>query len=206
MTISTELTLSTLQSVASLNSATSVATSSKPAQSAPSGSSAPAQLAADTYTASGATAGATTASATTSSQPGPETTLDGQTLAQNQTISADLDVRGALLQAGNYYVSPADQAWSTLTQSLASGNVAAAQTALTAYTQALPSDPSSLSSLTSPSTQFLSDLNTLGSALKSGDLTTAQTVFKTAQYDKPDNALGVVSLAHATGDTSVRPP
>jgi len=197
MAISADLTLSTLQSVASLNTVTAPAASPQSAQGAQAASSVPAQLAADTYTPSGAT----TSSATTNDQPGPETTLDGHTLAQNQVISADSDVRSALLQAGGWYVTPTDQAWSTLTQSLASGNVAAAQTALTNYTQALPTDPGSLSPLTSPSTQFLSDLATLGNALQSGDLTAARSDFQTAQYDKPTTNGSAYATAFDTGNT-----
>jgi len=183
MAISADLTLSTLQSVASLNTVTAPAASPQSAQGAQAASSVPAQLAADTYTPSGAT----TSSATTNDQPGPETTLDGHTLAQNQVISAVSDVRSALLQAGGWYVTPTDQAWSTLTQSLASGNVAAAQTALTNYTQALPTDPGSLA--------------TLGNALQSGDLTAARSDFQTAQYDKPTTNGSAYATAFDTGNT-----
>lgn len=198
MAISTDLTLSTLQSVASLNTVTVPATNPQPAQTASVVSSVPAQLAADTFTPSTAA----TSPANISNQSGPETTLNGHTLAQNQTISADLDVRLALLQAGNYYVTPTDQAWSALTQSLASGNVTAAQTALANYSQILPTAPEALSPLTAPSKQFLSDLSNLGNALQSGDLATAKAVFQTAQYDKPDNVAGAFAMAYDTGNTA----
>jgi hypothetical protein len=197
MAISTDLTLSTLQSVASLNTVIAQAANPQSTQSAASASSVPAQLATDTYTASGTTA----SPAATNDQPGPETTLDGHTLAQNQVISADLNVRLALLEAGGWYVTPTDQAWSALTQSLASGNVTAAQTALASYTKILPTAPEALSPLTSPSTQFLTDLSTLGSALQSGDLTAARSDFQTAQYDKPTNNGSAYATAYDTGNT-----
>jgi hypothetical protein len=198
MAISTDLTLSTLPSVASLNSVTAPAANAQSAQSAPSASPLSAGLAQDTY----AAGGATSSSAATSGHPAPlYTTLNGQTLAQNQVISADLDVREALLIAGTFYRTPTEQSLLTLTNSLASGDIAGAQTALATYIQILPTAPESLSPLTAPSTQFLNDLTNLGSALQSGDLASARSIFKTAQYDAPDNITGAFAVAYDTGNT-----
>ena len=178
--------------------------SSQSLQSQVTAGSAPAQLAPDTYTPGHAAAsGGSSAAQAITDQRGPETTLDGNTLAKDQVISASLNVRLALLQAEDSYHSSKDQAWSTLIQSLASGDIAGAQTALTAYTQALPTDPESLSPLTSPSAQFLDDLSTVGSALQSGNIAAARSEFQAAEYAAPDGATGVFSLAYDTGNTPV---
>lgn len=56
-----------------------------------------------------------------------------------------------------------------------------------------------MSSLTTPSAQFLKDLADLGTALNTGNLTDAQSVFKTTQNDQPDNMVETMSkvLANA---------
>jgi len=199
MTISGQLTVGTLQTIDSLNAVRSLATGQKAQQIPAATASVLAQLASDAYKPSETTASATQ---TAGNQPGPETTLDGRTLAQNQVISADLDVRLALLEATSNYTTPTDQAWSSLTHSLAAGDLAGAQTALTAYTQISPTAPESLSRLTAPYAQFLSDLKALGNDLQSGNLATARSDFQTAQYDHPNGVAGAYSTAYDGGNTS----
>jgi hypothetical protein len=92
-------------------------------------------------------------------------------------------------------VTPEQTAWGTLEQSLASGDVASAQSALNAYNQILPSSNLYMSSATTPSAQFLGDLTAVGSALASGDVTGAQAAFQTAQADHPQSVAAAVSSA-----------
>jgi hypothetical protein len=92
-------------------------------------------------------------------------------------------------------VTPEQTAWGTLEQSLASGDVSSAQSALNAYNQILPSSNLYMSSATTPSAQFLSDLTAVGSALASGDVTGAQAAFQTAQADHPESVAAAVSSA-----------
>jgi hypothetical protein len=92
-------------------------------------------------------------------------------------------------------VTPEQTAWGTLQQSLASGNASTAQSALSAYNQMLPSSNLYMSSATTPSAQFLSDLTAVGSALASGDLAGAQAAFQTAQGDHPESVAAAVSAA-----------
>jgi len=91
--------------------------------------------------------------------------------------------------------TPDQQAWSTLTQSMASGNLSSAQSALSAYTQALSTSTLYISPLTTPSAQFMSDLTKLGSALQSGNLGAAQSAFQSAQSAQPDNVAGAMGTA-----------
>ncbi len=67
------------------------------------------------------------------------------------------------------YVSPTQEAWQTLQQSLSSRDVSSAQTALTNYTQSLSKSNLDMSPLTTPTAQFLEDLTDLGSALSAGE-------------------------------------
>ena len=138
-----------------------------------------------------------------------------QQLADSQTISSDPDVRLTLTTAmGNSnYLDPMQQAWLGLNKSLATGeatiplgaqgtgDLAAAKSALDTYTQLLPSSSLYMSSLTTPSEKFLSDLKTLGNSINSGDLPAAQTAFRKAQIDAPDSIGGAFATANCTGDT-----
>lgn len=92
-------------------------------------------------------------------------------------------------------VTPEQTAWGTLEESLASGDVSSARSALNAYNQILPSSNLYMSSATTPSAQFLSDLTAVGSALASGDVTDAQGAFQAAQADHPESVAAAVSSA-----------
>jgi hypothetical protein len=84
-------------------------------------------------------------------------------------------------------VSASQQAFQSLQQSLASGNLAAAQSAFNTYNQLNQSrttDGSSGSTTSESSTSQLSiDLVALGSAISSGNLSNAQSAFATLQSD-----------------------
>jgi hypothetical protein len=83
--------------------------------------------------------------------------------------------------AASSNVSASDQAWESLAQSLASGNLTAAQTAFNSYQQINQNTSSSIGS--SSGSQLSTDLKALGSAIGSGDLSTAQSAFATVQSD-----------------------
>jgi hypothetical protein len=74
--------------------------------------------------------------------------------------------------AASSNVSASQQAFQSLQQSLASGNLTAAQSAFNTYQQ-LNQNPSAASSTSSSTSQLSTDLTALGSAISSGNLTTA---------------------------------
>jgi|SRR5580658_6113420 hypothetical protein len=78
-------------------------------------------------------------------------------------------------------VSASDKAWQSLQQSLASGNLTAAQTAFNTYQQLNQDVTSATGSL--PNSQLSADLTALGGAIGSGNLSTAQLAFATVQND-----------------------
>jgi hypothetical protein len=80
------------------------------------------------------------------------------------------------------YVSPAQRAWNTLTQTLRLGGISAAQTALNDYIAALPATQGTTGA---PSGAFLNDLTALGDSLQAGDLANARTAFASAQNVAP---------------------
>jgi hypothetical protein len=75
-------------------------------------------------------------------------------------------------------VGASQQAWQSLQQGLAAGNLTAAQTAFNTYQQLNQNATGS-----SASSQFATDMTALGQAIGSGDLTQAQQAFATAQSD-----------------------
>jgi hypothetical protein len=79
-------------------------------------------------------------------------------------------------------VSASQQAWQTLGQSLASGNLSAAKSAFAAYSKLNPAQTATSSS-SSGASQLSTDMAALGSALSSGKLSTAQSAFAAAQND-----------------------
>jgi len=91
--------------------------------------------------------------------------------------------------AASSNVTVSQQAFQSLQQSLTSGNLVQAQAAFNTYQQlnqsattAANSSGSSSTSTAAP-TQFSTDLTALGTAIGSGDLTTAQAAFATLQGD-----------------------
>jgi hypothetical protein len=78
-------------------------------------------------------------------------------------------------------VSASDQAWQALQQSLASGNLTAAQSAFNSYQQL--NQPENSSGSSSSNSQLATDLTALGTAIGSGNLSSAQSAFATVQND-----------------------
>jgi len=85
--------------------------------------------------------------------------------------------------ASSSNVGPSQQAWQSLQQSLAQGNLAQAQSAFNTYNQLNQSLVSTNGSSSSATTQMATDMKALGSAIGSGNLATAQSAFATVQTD-----------------------
>jgi hypothetical protein len=75
-------------------------------------------------------------------------------------------------------VGASQQAWQSLQQSLAAGNLTTAQTAFNTYQQLNQNLTGS-----SASSQFATDMTALGKAISSGDVASAQQAFSTIQND-----------------------
>jgi hypothetical protein len=80
-------------------------------------------------------------------------------------------------------LNKAQKAWQSLEQSLAAGNLGAAQSAFTAYRQANQNLSAIGAAATPANTQLASDMTALGNALGSGHLADAQSAFATVQND-----------------------
>ncbi len=137
---------------------------------------------------------------TSSAQLAPDAYTSSQPPVGNNSDSSGISQ--SALEGYENYVSPTQQAWQTLEQSLASGDISAAQSALSDYTRSLPNSNLYLSTLTTPSTQFLKDLADLGTAISDGNLADAQSIFKNAQQDQPETADQALAaaIAKATSD------
>ena len=92
------------------------------------------------------------------------------------------DTMDAMLDAMSQYEDPLYSSWYRLASDLNTGNLTAAQNDFSVYSQTLTAEQPTLnmSSLTAPSSAFMSDLDALGKALNAGDLAAAQTAFATA--------------------------
>jgi len=99
-------------------------------------------------------------------------------------------------------VTATQQALTALEQSLAEGNLTAAQAALNTY-QTLNRDLAQAGGSPTPAnTQLATDLNALGTAIDSGDLNAAQSAFTTVQTDlKSTPPQSVVTAAAAAAQT-----
>jgi len=160
-------------------------------QASSASSSSTAQLAADTYTPS-------TQSAQTSSSQSTQTSSRSAVPWATPGIS---DAEALKMFGTGPSGDPMLVAWSGIEKGIASGDLASAQTELDAYKQALTNSNIGMSTLTAASSQFMSDLTTLGSALQQGDLSSVQSAFATAGQDRPqdlgaalDSALGAIEL------------
>jgi hypothetical protein len=80
-------------------------------------------------------------------------------------------------------LSRSQQAWQALQRNLALGNLNGAQAAFNSYQQATQNLAVIGGNTSSSSSQVSTDMTALGSALSSGNLSTAQLAFKTAQTD-----------------------
>ena len=101
----------------------------------------------------------------------------------NMTVAALSTARISQQIPPTNSLTKSQQAWQTLQQSLASGNLAAAQSSFSTYQQSDQSLSSASSSASSASTQSTTQITALGNALSSGDLSGAQTAFANVQVD-----------------------
>jgi hypothetical protein len=85
--------------------------------------------------------------------------------------------------AASSNVSASQQALQSLQQGLASDNLSSAQTAFNTYSQLNQNLSTPTGSSSSASSQLSTDMKALGSAIGSGDLSTAQSAFATVQND-----------------------
>jgi hypothetical protein len=88
------------------------------------------------------------------------------------------------------------QAWQTLQQSLAAGNLTAAQSAFNSYQQ-LNQNLTNISGSSSSTAQLTTDMTALGTALSSGSLSTAQSAFATVQADMKSSPSQAMTNANA---------
>jgi hypothetical protein len=110
--------------------------------------------------------------------------------------------------AASSNVSASQQAWQSLQQSLASGNLTAAQTAFNTYSQLNQNlssgSGSSSSSYSSGSSQLATDMKALGSAIGSGDVSTAQSAFATVANDLQSTPSQAVTNAESAVNQTVQ--
>lgn len=99
-------------------------------------------------------------------------------------------------------LSASQQALLALQNSLATGNLTAAQTAFNTYQQL--NQPTASSTTAASSTPFATDLAALGSAISSGNLTTAQSAFATLQSGLKTSPPPTLTAALAAVQQSVQ--
>ena len=99
-------------------------------------------------------------------------------------------------------VVKSQQAFQALQQSLASGNLSAAQTAFKTYQQL--NQNVSTTSGASVSSQLSTDLTALGTAISSGSLSSAQSAFATVQNDLKSAPSQAVAAAQSAAAQSVQ--
>jgi hypothetical protein len=105
--------------------------------------------------------------------------------------------------AASSNVSASQQAWQSLEQSLAQGNLTAAQSAFNAYSQLNPA-PASSSGSSPESSQLSTDMAALGSAIGSGNLSSAQSAFATVEGDLKTNPSQAVASAESAAAQTVQ--
>jgi hypothetical protein len=103
-------------------------------------------------------------------------------------------------------VSASQQAWQSLQQSLAEGNLTAAQSAFKTYNRLnpAPATTSSSTSSTSDPSQLTTDMTGLGSALSSGNLSTARSAFATVQGDLKTTPSQAIANAESAAAQTVQ--
>lgn len=99
-------------------------------------------------------------------------------------------------------VNASQQAFQSLQQSLAAGNLTAAQTAFNTY-QALNQNLTSAGTGTSSTSQLSTDLTALGKAIASGDLAASQSAFATVQDDLKTTPSQAIAAAVAAANQTV---
>jgi hypothetical protein len=117
---------------------------------------------------------------------------------RGKTMSIGAISAGSLSQyvSASSNLTKSQQAWQTLQQSLAAGNLSAAQTAFNSYQQ-LNQNLTNISGSSSSTTQLSTDMTALGSALSSGNLSAAQSAFATVQADMKNSPSQAMTNANA---------
>lgn len=105
--------------------------------------------------------------------------------------------------AASSNVSGSQKAWQSLQQSLAQGNLTAAQSAFNTYSQLNPA-PASSSGSSSATSQLSTDMAALGSAIGSGNLSTAQSAFATVESDLKSTPSQAVATAESAAAQTVQ--
>jgi hypothetical protein len=100
-------------------------------------------------------------------------------------------------------IAASQQALQALQQSLASGNLSAAQTAFNTYQALTQNLANSNGSVSASNAQLAADLTTLGKAIASGDLSSSQAAFAAVQNDVKGNASPSVAAAEAAAAHTV---
>jgi ribosomal protein S20 len=93
-------------------------------------------------------------------------------------------------------VGASQQAWQSLQQSVAAGNLTAAQTAFNTY-QKLSQNTSGSGSTSSANSRLSTDMTALGKAIGSGDVTTAQQALATVQSDLKNTPSQAIASAES---------
>lgn len=106
--------------------------------------------------------------------------------------------------AASSNVAGSQQAWQSLEQSLAQGNLTAAESAFNTYSKLNPASASSTGSSSSASSQLSTDMAALGSALSSGNLSSAQSAFATVQSDLKTTPSQAVTNAESAAAQTVQ--
>jgi hypothetical protein len=106
--------------------------------------------------------------------------------------------------AASSNVSASQQAWQSLQQSLASGNLSSALTAFNTYNQLNENSSAANASSSSSTAQLSTDMNALGSAIGSGDRSTAQSAFATVQNDLKSTQSQAITNAESAVNQTVQ--
>ncbi len=106
--------------------------------------------------------------------------------------------------AASSNVSASQQAWQSLQQSLAQGNLSAAQSAFNAYSQLNPAQASSSGTAHRLPRSSPPTWPALGSALGSGNLSSAQSAFATVQNDLKSTPSQAVANAESAAAQTVQ--
>ena len=93
-------------------------------------------------------------------------------------------------------LTQSQRAWQALQQSLAAGNLSAAQAAFNTYQQ-LNQNLTNISGSSSSTTQLSTDMTALSTALSSGGLSAAQSAFATVQADMKSSPSQAMTNANA---------
>jgi hypothetical protein len=99
--------------------------------------------------------------------------------------------------AASSNVSASQNAWQSLAQSLVQGNLSAAANAFKTYNQLNLAQTSTSGSSSAATSQLSVDMTALGSAISSGNLSTAQSAFATVQTDQKSTPAQAITNAES---------